>query len=64
MPVYLCRHWQGEVTANAGQGLAWVRPEALGGFAMPPADEPLKPSLPGLLRQSSGLQEWIARPGR
>lgn len=55
MPVYLCRHWRGEVSANEGQDLAWVRPEALGAYAMPPADEPLKPILPGLLGLSRGL---------
>jgi 8-oxo-dGTP diphosphatase len=49
MPVYLCRHWTGEVAANEGQDLAWVRPEALTAYAMPPADEPLKQILPGLL---------------
>ncbi len=52
MPVYLCRHWQGEVVAKEGQGLAWVRPEALTAYAMPPADEPLKQILPGLLGPS------------
>jgi len=50
MPVYACRHWQGDMTANEGQALAWVMPEALSTYAMPPADEPLKETLPGLLR--------------
>lgn len=50
MPVYACRHWQGDMTANEGQALAWVSPEALSTYAMPPADEPLKDTLPGLLR--------------
>ncbi len=50
MPVYACRHWQGDMIANEGQALAWVRPEALSTYAMPPADEPLKETLPGLLR--------------
>jgi len=49
MPVYLCRRWQGKMAANEGQELAWVRPEALSDYAMPPADEPLKETLPGLL---------------
>lgn len=52
MPVYVCRHWQGDMAANEGQGIAWVRPEALSAYAMPPADEPLKDTLPGLLRLS------------
>ena len=55
MPVYLCQHWQGEVTANEGQGLAWVRPEALSAYAMPTADEPLKQILPSLLGLPQGL---------
>jgi 8-oxo-dGTP diphosphatase len=50
MPVYLCRRWRGTVTANEGQELAFVRPEALRHYDMPPADEPLKIALPDLLR--------------
>lgn len=50
MPVYACRHWQGTITPHEGQELAWVEPEALAGYAMPPADEPLKETLPRLLR--------------
>jgi 8-oxo-dGTP diphosphatase len=49
MPVYLCRRWQGNVTANEGQELAWVRPDELGRYDMPPADEPLKVALRDLL---------------
>jgi 8-oxo-dGTP diphosphatase len=49
MPVYVCRRWRGSVAANEGQELDWVRPEALSGYAMPPADEPLKIALPKLL---------------
>jgi 8-oxo-dGTP diphosphatase len=49
MPVYVCRQWQGSVAANERQALAWVRPEALSAYDMPPADEPLKIALPGLL---------------
>ncbi|WP_431267950.1 bifunctional GNAT family N-acetyltransferase/(deoxy)nucleoside triphosphate pyrophosphohydrolase [Dankookia sp. P2] len=41
MPLYLCRRWQGEVRPVEGQALAWVRPQKLGGYAMPPADKPL-----------------------
>jgi 8-oxo-dGTP diphosphatase len=50
MPVYVCRHWEGDMAANEEQELAWVRPEELASYAMPPADEPLKETLPGLLR--------------
>jgi 8-oxo-dGTP diphosphatase len=49
MPVYACWHWRGNVSANEGQKLAWVAPEALGDYDMPPADEPLKQMLPRLL---------------
>ena len=49
MPVYLCRHWRGSVTAHEGQELLWVKPAELVSYAMPPADEPLKALLPQLL---------------
>ena len=51
MPVYVCRRWLGDMAANEGQAICWVKPEALSGYAMPPADESLKRSLLGLLRQ-------------
>jgi 8-oxo-dGTP diphosphatase len=41
MPLYVCRRWEGFVTAQEGQGLKWVRPTELRDYAMPPADEPL-----------------------
>jgi len=50
MPLYLCETWQGDVAAEEGQQLAWVRPNELDRYDMPPADEPLKTSLPVLLR--------------
>jgi 8-oxo-dGTP diphosphatase len=49
MPLFLCRRWRGVMAAHEGQELAWVRPDALGPYAMPPADEPLKAILPALL---------------
>jgi 8-oxo-dGTP diphosphatase len=49
MPLFLCRRWRGVMAAHEGQELAWVRPNALGPYAMPPADEPLKALLPRLL---------------
>src|SRR3990170_3182596 len=49
MPLYLCRRWQGSAVGQEGQELAWVKPEALGGYDMPPADEPLKRVLRDLL---------------
>lgn len=49
MPLYVCRQWNGEVAAREGQELAWVRPNRLSGYDMPPADEPLKAMLRDLL---------------
>lgn len=41
MPLYLCRSWQGEVTAMEGQRIAWTAFDELGALAVPPADLPL-----------------------
>lgn len=41
MPLYLCRRWEGQVTAVEGQEIAWVRPARLSDYPMPPADQPL-----------------------
>jgi 8-oxo-dGTP diphosphatase len=49
MPLYVCRRWEGIVTAQEGQRLAWVRPNRLRDYAMPPADEPLVSHLMALL---------------
>ena len=49
MPLFLCRGWQGEVHPHEGQEFAWVTPDELSRFEMPPADEPLKLLLPRLL---------------
>ncbi len=49
MPLYVCRRWEGTVTAREGQALAWVRPNRLRDYPMPPADLPLIPHLQGLL---------------
>ena len=54
MPLYLCRHWAGTATAQEGQDIAWVQPEALGAYEMPPADEPLKRALRDLVRGREG----------
>jgi 8-oxo-dGTP diphosphatase len=53
MPLYLCRRWRGMATAQEGQELQWVRPQELGSYAMPPADEPLKAVLPALLADAN-----------
>ena len=42
MPVYLCRRWDGEVTAHEGQTFLWVKPDWLHLYDMPPADASLK----------------------
>jgi 8-oxo-dGTP diphosphatase len=49
MPLYVCRKWQGIVMPREGQRLAWVRPQRLGDYPMPPADKPLVAMLRGLL---------------
>ena len=49
MPLYICRRWEGSVTAREGQALAWVRANKLRGYPMPPADIPLIPHLIDLL---------------
>ena len=41
MPLFACRKWEGIVTPQEGQRLAWVRSENLADYAMPPADIPL-----------------------
>jgi 8-oxo-dGTP diphosphatase len=49
MPLYVCRRWEGIVTPLEDQNLAWVRPNRLRDYPMPPADEPLIPHLMNLL---------------
>jgi 8-oxo-dGTP diphosphatase len=49
MPLYVCRRWEGTVTAAEGQQLAWVRPNRLRDYDMPPADVPLIAHLMTLL---------------
>jgi 8-oxo-dGTP diphosphatase len=49
MPLYVCRRWEGIVAAQEGQKLAWVRPNRLRDYEMPPADLPLIPHLTTLL---------------
>ena len=49
MPLYVCRRWEGTVTALEGQRLAWVKPNRLRDYEMPPADVPLVSHLMALL---------------
>src|SRR5579872_6398731 len=48
MPLYVCRRWEGIVVPQEGQKLAWVRPNRLRDYEMPPADLPLIPHLVAL----------------
>ena len=41
MPLYLCRRWQGVVVNREHAALAWVKPNRLSDYPMPPADAPL-----------------------
>ncbi|PCI33085.1 MAG: 8-oxo-dGTP diphosphatase MutT [Alphaproteobacteria bacterium] len=41
MPMFLCRRWDGILTAQEGQSLKWVKIQDLSKYPMPPADEPL-----------------------
>ncbi|MBI1170958.1 NUDIX domain-containing protein [bacterium] len=45
MPLFACRRWEGIATPREGQTLAWVTPEKLRDYPMPPADVPLIPVL-------------------
>lgn len=45
MPLYVCRRWEGTVEAKESQELAWVKPQKLKDYPMPPADLPLIPAL-------------------
>lgn len=49
MPLYICRRWEGMVTAREHKQLAWVRANKLRDYPMPAADLPLIPHLTGLL---------------
>lgn len=49
MLLYVCRRWSGTITACEGQELAWVKPNRLRSYPMPPADIPLIPHLIDLL---------------
>ena len=41
MPLYLCRRWSGVVEAREHTELAWVKPNRMSDYPMPPADIPL-----------------------
>ena len=41
MPLFLCRRWEGFVTRREHAAIAWVKPDRLRDYPMPPADAPL-----------------------
>lgn len=43
MPLYICRSWDGTPTSRENQNMAWVAPQDLASYPMPPADIPLIP---------------------
>jgi 8-oxo-dGTP diphosphatase len=49
MPLYLCRRWEGLVQAREHEAIAWVKPNQMGEYPMPPADAPLVAWLRDLL---------------
>jgi 8-oxo-dGTP diphosphatase len=49
MPLFVCRRWEGTAVPKEGQRLAWVKPNRLRDYPMPPADEPLVSHLTSLL---------------
>jgi 8-oxo-dGTP diphosphatase len=49
MPLFVCRRWQGTMRAAEGQALAWVRPNRMAEYPMPPADRPLVAMLQEML---------------
>ena len=49
MPLFACRRWDGVARGREGQALAWVRPEKMRDYPMPPADLPLVSTLRDLL---------------
>jgi 8-oxo-dGTP diphosphatase len=49
MPVFACRKWNGIASPQEGQKLAWVTPNKMRDYPMPPADVPLIAMLRDLL---------------
>ena len=45
MPLYVCRRWEGEISAQEGQKLVWARAHNLADYPFVPADIPLIPIL-------------------
>jgi 8-oxo-dGTP diphosphatase len=49
MPLFLCRRWTGVVQTRQHEAHAWVRPNQMADYPMPPADAPLVAWLRDLL---------------
>ena len=49
MPLFLCRRWEGFVSAREHEAIAWVKPQRMGEYPMPPADATLVAWLRDLL---------------
>lgn len=49
MPLFVCRHWKGDITAREHQDTKWVKPVRLHDYPMPAADLPLVAQLRDLL---------------
>ena len=49
MPLFLCRRWTGLVQARLHEARAWVKPNQMSDYPMPPADAPLVAWLRDLL---------------
>ena len=49
MPLFVCRKWHGDPEPREAQELAWVRPNRMREYEMPPADVPLVAQLQDLL---------------
>ena len=64
MPLYACRRWQGTPRGCEGQALAWADENGLGGFEMPPADEPLLPAVRALMQSAPAAAAPAAAAGR
>ena len=41
MPLFLLRKWEGQLKNREHKAMAWVKPNKLSDYPMPPADEPL-----------------------
>ncbi len=62
MPLYLCRRWQGAVTAAEGQRLRWAKPDDMATLPLLPADEPVRPLLQRALSNGAAVAH-LSREG-